>query len=626
MNRFSALHTDVSDPEDRRPPNVGKKRKKKCSQLQLRPYKYKALPSEDSLRILTLRPGKGTEPLDVTLQTFQGASLEDRLASAYAVSYVWGDSTRSRSIYCGKKAFKITASLENALRALRSQNRLISLWADAICINQDDPLERNHQIKLMTQIYSNSKGVLVWLGPDRDGTGKEAFDFARCLKGDSSFAEATVKNWWASRALIKTLQRVSERKWFRRMWTMQEIGLAATATFVCGDSRIDWQDLHFAYDLFQKRLTFNNLRILQFEPSRVTFLYDWMSSGAERSFLEVLVASETRETTDQRDRVFALLSHPSAQTKTNKNQSIRLLVEPDYTKSLEWVYSNMSICLIRASRRLDVLSYVRGFGTPGLPSWAPMWGQRMETNSLLSSHVEFSASSKGAWQYWTDSIDVVPGSVQNTHKLRLTVTSTSVGNVVWCSDPANSLDALAFSARSLIKQIWEELRRRFLPETALPEHSKKLLRNYSLALTCGLYHPQYEGKDGQQRHSRDFAAFWSYIWKGDPQAALVPASNSSPRQFASAAWYAWAGRRLFYTDTGYIGLGPVLTSIGHEVCVLEGGRVPFVLKNLENAWSDRVLHSLVGECFVPGAMHGEFIAATRNIGNRAVQPFFKYLV
>jgi hypothetical protein len=36
---------------------------------------------------------------------------------------------------------------------------------DAICINQTDTLERNHQVSQMQEIYSDAKEVIVWLGP-----------------------------------------------------------------------------------------------------------------------------------------------------------------------------------------------------------------------------------------------------------------------------------------------------------------------------------------------------------------------------------------------------------------------------------------------------------------------------
>jgi hypothetical protein len=40
------------------------------------------------------------------------------------------------------------------------------LWADAICINQMDPVEKASQILHMGEIYSQAHRVVVWLGKD----------------------------------------------------------------------------------------------------------------------------------------------------------------------------------------------------------------------------------------------------------------------------------------------------------------------------------------------------------------------------------------------------------------------------------------------------------------------------
>ncbi len=40
----------------------------------------------------------------------------------------------------------------------------LPLWIDAICINQSDVSEKNHQVRLMGQIYSQLELTLMWLG------------------------------------------------------------------------------------------------------------------------------------------------------------------------------------------------------------------------------------------------------------------------------------------------------------------------------------------------------------------------------------------------------------------------------------------------------------------------------
>jgi hypothetical protein len=113
------------------------------------PYQYDALPCHNSLRLLSLKPGKEEDPLVVDLEIVQGEAVDTRLADSYALSYVWGYPTRAGSITCNTRLLKITLSLSFALQAIREQDAEVIIWADAICINQNDPFERNHQIKLI---------------------------------------------------------------------------------------------------------------------------------------------------------------------------------------------------------------------------------------------------------------------------------------------------------------------------------------------------------------------------------------------------------------------------------------------------------------------------------------------
>jgi len=57
-----------------------------------------------------------------------------------ALSYVWGDGTRSHEISIDGRPLLITASLYNALRDLQSEFGMgdCQVWVDAIYINQED--------------------------------------------------------------------------------------------------------------------------------------------------------------------------------------------------------------------------------------------------------------------------------------------------------------------------------------------------------------------------------------------------------------------------------------------------------------------------------------------------------
>lgn len=66
----------------------------------------------------------------------------------------------------------IEQNLALTLRHLRFRGRSRTLWADAVCINQDDIDERNKQVKRMKDVYTLARRTVIWLGKEsEDSTG-----------------------------------------------------------------------------------------------------------------------------------------------------------------------------------------------------------------------------------------------------------------------------------------------------------------------------------------------------------------------------------------------------------------------------------------------------------------------
>lgn len=85
-----------------------------------------------------------------------------------ALSYRWGPPPDNIKFLCNGHVFHGRPSLERALKRLRAGfrpgQREEYIWADAICINQDDLVEKDAQIRLMGRIYSGAATVYVDLG------------------------------------------------------------------------------------------------------------------------------------------------------------------------------------------------------------------------------------------------------------------------------------------------------------------------------------------------------------------------------------------------------------------------------------------------------------------------------
>jgi hypothetical protein len=165
-------------------------------------YTYHALPPH-TIRVLNLLPDPPEAPLRGTLIDYPlthtiPASASTNITSNSVpacnyecVSYVWGGEAKPFTILLSDsknedlgededkyRPLPITPSLDSLLRRLR--NRWLSsseekeedaqmlVWADAVCINQADPLEKAQQVALMPVIYAAARRVIVDIGEESE--------------------------------------------------------------------------------------------------------------------------------------------------------------------------------------------------------------------------------------------------------------------------------------------------------------------------------------------------------------------------------------------------------------------------------------------------------------------------
>lgn len=104
------------------------------------PYTYQSHSVEHKqLRLLKVLAGEKADSLQCSIVH---ASLLDEPRPVYeTISYVWGNSLRSSSIYVDGSLISIPDSSDRVIRRMRYPDRDRVLWLDAVCINQDDPEE-----------------------------------------------------------------------------------------------------------------------------------------------------------------------------------------------------------------------------------------------------------------------------------------------------------------------------------------------------------------------------------------------------------------------------------------------------------------------------------------------------
>jgi hypothetical protein len=114
------------------------------------------------------------------------------------------------------QAHSLTQSLEIALKRLRLPHEVVHVWANGICINQQDLVERESQVKLMHGIYTRARQVVVRLGPDQKNSASKAFDSIRDYGRPNS---QSVKQMGQNPATYwPSIDELSQLPYFERIW------------------------------------------------------------------------------------------------------------------------------------------------------------------------------------------------------------------------------------------------------------------------------------------------------------------------------------------------------------------------------------------------------------------------
>ncbi|KIY02086.1 uncharacterized protein Z520_02224 [Fonsecaea multimorphosa CBS 102226] len=192
----------------------------------------------NSMRLLSVLPRRPGAAIRGQLSHF--CIPENRTDLKYvALSYEWGrrDGPR-RLIEINGRKFEIQENLFHFLES-HGEAGIPNLWVDAICIDQDDVREKNHQVQLMKDIYGRSSQVIIWLGPG-DRQSDDLFDYLNKLTEPSlTFLEAGFF-LDADAKYAQAAFQLCQRTYWTRAWIVQEALLACSIELTCGEKRMDW--------------------------------------------------------------------------------------------------------------------------------------------------------------------------------------------------------------------------------------------------------------------------------------------------------------------------------------------------------------------------------------------------
>ena len=335
-------------------------------------------------------------------------SLENGPELRYsALSYVWGDPNVTKDILVNGKPFAATTNLVAALEVLSNVPKASSyVWIDAICINQADMSERNHQVQKMVSIYKNAVKVLAWLGPEQNHSTEVIAIMKHIVKEIELSPDAGVVEVFEKPApdhLLKArgletsgetllsfaLPRkediphlLSQRDFWKRIWILQELVLARRVTFMCGYATFwetditqigNWLATHPTRTIpsgiewakwLDFEVGFNNAFRVPMQSLTLAVGIQNVFEAKKPDAWTLFESALRLRATDPRDQVYSLLG------------LAEIGIEADYSKSTEAVYLELAAVMLE---RAPLDGWFRYTGIliknsmATLPSWVVDW-------------------------------------------------------------------------------------------------------------------------------------------------------------------------------------------------------------------------------------------------------------
>ncbi|KAL9020021.1 MAG: hypothetical protein Q9185_002709 [Variospora sp. 1 TL-2023] len=540
-------------------------------------------------------------------------------------------------------------------------------WIDQLCINQEDLKEKAAQVLLMGQIYSCAKQVLAWLGR---GTGysEKAVDFVEMLFDEienmkskqlrpSLTTELSSPNnprtmlsnlrvaskWRALRALLLN-------SWFERVWVMQEVIMACVkmgisthtkhSILLCFEKRILGFDVlaevlgiletdNLLLKLFTFGATGDGSTGLGVAPPglRAVRLFSRLrndvSSNQQIRLYTGLQNAWNFKSSNDRDKLYAVRGFCGQAPDAN--------LPLDYYAPVEDIYVAWATALFECHGWYPWQLHMAGIGLQrsyrNLPSWVPDFSS---SSPWVQLRPETSKATEGLY-YWASRPPKTP-------ELRV---DRSAGRLRL---RAILIDTIEVVFRQPLVQKgsgpWHRLSDWLLLNPDKKHHEARLqwlqeIQNFlknstSASDTDEAQAAQILWQTLISNYSADEAIPGSVIWQAFESWYLINELLAGNLKSSLTATFALAHQGKLHEQAtrfeslkakaqGYqpvfgthqkrlLGYGPTGLQVGDTICIIQGIRSPFLLREDRNS-ADAEHHEkrwkLVGACFVHKLMYGE---------------------
>jgi len=335
---------------------------------------YSPLQFPDEIRLLILQPSRSGVDSPPTWQ-MKHARLSEN-PQYEALSYVWDQvpCEEQRSIASEEGlATNLSRALKHLRRVDEPDGRV--LWIDALCVNQNDIAERNHQVTQMGEIYSHAESVIVWLGVGNSGTGTAVGKLSTQSDTTYTYYKPSDVSPWTHLTILMAIRALCRQKYWTRLWIIQEVLLAANIELhwgkeVCQWSQLCWILESIDIDWLEDVDFLHDLKISMIEEIRAStaarLCSDWVERQARKSntmdasklafrpLIELCSTYGDASCVDTRDKVFGL--HSLAES------CCRAEVPVDYGLKLHEIHSRvLEHCMTRHERWDSIIGASQDF-------------------------------------------------------------------------------------------------------------------------------------------------------------------------------------------------------------------------------------------------------------------------
>ncbi|CZR65163.1 uncharacterized protein PAC_15063 [Phialocephala subalpina] len=567
---------------------------------------------------------------------FKHQNLDDE-PEFYAVSYTWGQNASIPRAFVDVEdgIIEVGDNLNNLLHSLDSFDRSISIWIDAICINQSNDSEKMHQVPLMGRIYSDASKVLIYLGEPYSGNPDTGAQLPKIIKAMSKMETGGDQSHLQfGRPLATDLILNQMNIPWQYIDLYQELNLAEV------ESLMDPQQFRTTTPQFNESWDVMSLR--EYDGRIALPELQFLRSNLSRPLRPVRGDSTALPNTDyarstlQVDLcVLTSTFHRRATVAADKILGLFGILQGDILNTVP-LAPGVSQMEIYTSVGRFVLTNPTGFGNlallhcidteivdEDLPSWVPNFQSRLRASPLnpfkpstqaiynaSSSPVRFGTTSLGTIRLRGRIVDRIDGNVDY---------DTYSWNYVFPPNIQYSCAAQLEFEKSC-QQLCTSIAERH-------ESSTGLESSYYSTLVAGA---RLQGTN-LTRWSPSGSAYKKWMRRmialADPDYDFLHMTRNpgaqfdidSLRQIGNKAlevggeaeefhqrfYDVCKGRSFFSANRGELGIGPSRVKKGDLVVVFCGAKTPFVLRECGREGEEGRRYRLIGEAYVNGIMDRE---------------------